>query len=394
MEIRPLRASEMEQAVALDREAFHTPPERSASFAAGDPEAILGAFDAGRLVGIGGAYRMAQVFGGRAVPTGGVHSMAVAPAARGSGVGRAILAALLRAMRERGEAITTLFPATTRFYRAMGYELAGSTAFRRVAPRALERLPRPTAARLRPLAPAEVPSLSECYAHVARETNGFVARPPRWWELARDSFWRGRALFAAHDAGGRITGYLVYRPFEGELTHLGGPFRLALDEILWCDRDAGLALGGLLASWAPQVEAISYRSTAEDPWLLLLPEQELGLVAEVRWMSRLLDPAAAVDARGFAAGLDAEAHLELEDAALPENSGRFVLRVAQGRGRLERGGRGQVRLDANALAALYTGYASPHALARAGRLAAAPGAPLDALAAAFAGPPPWMLEQF
>jgi predicted acetyltransferase len=393
-EIRFLRAEELEEAWALDRDAFHAPAERRALFLRLDPARIFGAFDAGRLVGIAGAHAMQQYFGGRAVPMGGVHSVAVAPERRGRGLGRRLVAALLAAMRERGEPLATLFPATSRPYRAVGFELAGAMCWRRVAPRALERLPRAEGAEPMALAPAEIPSLADCYARVARATNGFLARPARWWEAARDALWGGRSVFAARDGAGRITGYVVYRQLEGEYTMLGGPFRLALDEILWCERDAGLALWGLLGSWLSQVDAILWRTTAEDPLLLLLPEQEIELVAEVRWMSRLVDPAAAVEARGFPEGLDAEAHLELADATLPANSGRYVLRVAKGRGALERGGRGDVRLDAGAFASLFTGWATPERLAQAGRLAGEPGASRAALAAAFAGPTPWMPDQF
>jgi predicted acetyltransferase len=212
--------------------------------------------------------------------------------------------------------------------------------------------------------------------------------------VRRDFLWAERSIFAALDAEGSVRGYVVYRPLEGQYTPLGGPFQLAIDEIVFCERDAGLALWRLLGSWLPQIEAILWRGTAEDPLLWLLPEQEVGLVAEVRWMSRLVDPAAAVAARGFAEGIEAEAHLELADPILPTNEGRYVLRVAKARGELAQGGRGDVRLDAGAFASLFTGYATPEVLARAGRLAGEPGASRAALAAAFAGPTPFMLEQF
>jgi predicted acetyltransferase len=401
-EIRVLRAEDLEAAWTLDRDAFHTPAERREPFLRLDPARMVGAFAGRRLVGIAAAHAMQQYFGGRAVPMGGVHSVAVAPDRRGRGLGGRLLVDLLAAMRERGEALSVLFPATSRPYRAVGYELAGATCWRRVAPRALEALPRPEHAETIPIAADEIPRLAECHAAVAHGTNGFLARSARWWEAARDSLWAGRSVFAARDAAGRIGGYVVYRQLEGEYTSLGGPFRLAVDEILWRDRDAGLALWRLLGSWAPQVETILWRGTAEEPLLLLLPEQELGLVAEVRWMARLVDPAAAVEARGFPEGLDAEAQVELDDAALPANSGRYVLRVAKGRGALERGGRGDLRLDAGALAALFTGWATPERLGQAGRLlgdaaasrAALAAASRAALAAAFAGPTPWMLEQF
>jgi len=393
-ELRPLRAGELEEAWELDRECFHTPPERREAFLALDPARLVGAFEGVRLVGMVGVHALAQYFGGRAVPMGGVHTVAVAPHRRGEGLGRRLLAEALAGMRERGEALSTLFPATTRLYRAQGFELAGATVWRRIAPRDLDPLPRPAGARLREVAPAEIPRLAACHAELAAATNGFVARAPAFWETAGARHWPGRRIFAAEDARGRITGYAVYRALEGELGAIGGPFRIAVDEILWTERDAGLALWRLLGSWAPQVETIFWRGTAEDPLLLLLRDQELGFVAEVRWMSRLVDAAAAVAARGFADGLEAEAHLELADAALPANAGRWALRVAKGRGELVPGGRGDLRLDAGALAALFTGWATPDRLARAGRLAGEHRESRAALAAAFAGPTPWMPEMF
>jgi predicted acetyltransferase len=393
-ELRRLGRQDMEQAWVLDRDAFHTPEGRRESFLHLDPESFVGAFETGHLVGMVAAYSKQQYFGGRAVPMGGVHSVAVVPERRGRGLAKRLLAELMAGMRERGEALSTLFPSTTRPYRAVGYELAGTMCWRRVTPRTLETLARSPGARVRALAADEIPDLAACYAHVASRTNGFLLRSAAWWQQARDQLWAGRSVYAVASPEGRITGYVVYRQLDGEFSSLGGPFRLALDEILWSERDAGLALWGLLASWGPQVESILYRGTAEDPLLWLLPEQELELVAELRWVSRLVDPVAAVAARGFAPEIDAEAHLELADPALPANQGRFVLRVAKGRGELAAGGRGDLRLDAGAFASLFTGYATPAGLVRAGRLAGDSGASRSALAAAFAGPTPWMPDQF
>jgi predicted acetyltransferase len=393
-EIRALRRGELEAAWELERECLYTPLERRELFLTHEPERVVGAFAGDRLVGLAAARPMEQYFGGRAVPMGGVHSVAVAPDRRGRGLARRLLARLLADVRARGESISTLFPATSRPYRALGFDLAGAMCWRRVAPPVLETLPRAEGVALSPVAAEEIPGLARCYDEVARATNGFVARSRAWWEAARDHFWRGRSAFAARAVDGSALGYVVYRQLECEYTSLGGARRIAVDEILWRERGAGLALWRLLASWAPQIEAILWRGTAEDPLLLLLPEQEISLVAELRWMLRVVDPAAAVEARGFPEGLETEAHLEVADPALPENAGRFVLRVAKGRGALERGGRGDVRLDAGALASLYSGWATPERLAQAGRLSGEPGASRAALAAAFAGPTPWMPEQF
>lgn len=67
--------------------------------------------------------------------------------------------------------------------------------------------------------------------------------------------------------------------------------------------------------------------------------------------------------------------------------------MADGRGTVEKGGSGTLKLDARALAALYTGYLTAQELVAAGMLQAPP----EALAAAglvFAGPRPWLPDMF
>ena len=55
-----------------------------------------------------------------------------------------------------------------------------------------------------------------------------------------------------------------------------------------------------------------------------MPEQKARVRVEVRWMTRIVDAIAAVEARGFPQGLEGEAHLEILDPILPNQAGRFV----------------------------------------------------------------------
>jgi predicted acetyltransferase len=395
MELRSLRRSDLEAAAALDHDAFHTPAETRAVFVEWvDPARFVGAFDAGRLVGMAGVHGFGQFFGGRSVPMGGVTTVAVAPDRRGLGLGRQLSAALLPIMRERGEVLSTLYPATTSLYRRLGWELAGSHAWRQIAPRALERLPAPAGIRLRPSGDADLPARRACYERVARGVNGCLDRSDAWWERLRRHVLPQRSCFAAEDERGELVGYLVYRQLDGEYSGLGGPWRLACDDLVWTTRDAGLAVWRLLGSWASQVERVVFRGGPEDAALLLLPEQELQTLAEVRWLSRLVDAPAAIAARGYPEGLSAAVSIELDDPWLPANAGRFWLRVEKGEGRLEPGGPGETRLDVGALSSLYTGWATTAVLARAGRMSGGSTAARAALDAAFAGPTPWMLDEF
>lgn len=140
---------------------------------------------------------------------------------------------------------------------------------------------------------------------------------------------------------------------------------------------------------------VTYPAAPDDPLLVLLREHDTRPAGrEWRWMTRLVDAAGAVAARGYPDGLRATVELDLADAAAPWNAGRWVLEVDRGQGTLTAGGSGRVQVTAGTLASLYTGYANPLTLARLGLLGGARPADLEALAAIFGGPAPWMPDFF
>jgi predicted acetyltransferase len=393
MEIRSLRGDELEQAWELNHYAFNTSARHRELFLRWDPSRLVGAFESGRLVALTGGLDFGQFFGGRSVPMGGLSSVAVAPDRRGRGLAKQVIREVLRAMRERGEVISSLYPATTSLYRDLGWEVAGTTFVRRVASATLQSLPAPGAGRLRPGGVDEIDALRACYGQLARGVNGFVERSESWWGRLAHT-WKDRRVYVAEGDRGEVEGYLVYRQIDGAHSAFRGAWVLGVDDAVATTRDAALALWRLLGSWACQAEQIIYRGTAEDPLLLLLPEQSLEVMAEVRWMTRMVDAVGAVDARGFSPGVEVEVHLALRDPELSHNDGRFVLSVSKGRGRFEAGGRGAVTLDVGSFSALYTGWASTSLLARAGRIAGGTPEERAALDGAFVGPVPWMLDEF
>ncbi len=111
------------------------------------------------------------------------------------------------------------------------------------------------------------------------------------------------------------------------------------------------------------------------------------------YMLRVTHLGAALEARGWSPAVSGELHLEVDDDVVPGNAGRWRLRVEGGRAEVRPGGRGGLRLDVRALAALYSGFADPFALAAAERLAGPRGA-LETAAALFAGPAPALEDMF
>ena len=395
MEIRALRASELDAAFDLDADAFHQGEDKRAQFVRYfDPSRIVGAFEADRLIAMSSALEFGQYFGARSVPMGGLSAVAVVPDARGRGLGKQLIRGCMEAMRERGEVVSSLYPATTSLYRALGWELGGSLAILKAQASSLRGLARPESGRTRRLTEEDWPAVHAAYDGLASTVNGCLDRPPRWWE-AREFAWKDRDVYVFEGAGGALEGYLIYHQIDGEWSHLGGDFGIVVDEFVTLTRDAGLGLWGLLGSWAPQVDQISFRGATDASSLLLLPEQIFETLAELRWMTRVVDAAGAVAARGYPAGLDVEVALRLRDDIVVANDGDFVLTVQKGRGTLAaaQGGTGP-SIDVRGFSSLYTGWADTAMLGRAGLLFGGSSEQRAALDAAFAGNPPWMLDEF
>ena len=142
IEIRAPRDEEADAVFALCSEAFTSPPEREEPWRESKRmEDFLCAWSGEELVGTTEVMPGGQYFGGRSVPMGGVASVAVRPDQRGRGIAPRLLNRAVERMHEQRLVISTLHPATTRFYRGLGWEIGGEFGVRRVPTASLAALP-------------------------------------------------------------------------------------------------------------------------------------------------------------------------------------------------------------------------------------------------------------
>ena len=329
----------------------------------------------------------AQYFGGRRIAMTGVHAVAIAPEQRGSGVGRALLEESVRELaRPGGPPIACLYPATQPIYRAVGFEQAGSYTQYRVPIAALplgrheppvERLPSDTAAVAQQLGPI--------YARFARRQNGFVDRSEWFWRRQVDPLnGESRAVYAVREQGA-ITGYTTLRRRWQVAGHNSMGHDVLCREMVAETPAALRRLLTLIADDRSLGQHLLITGPPNSVDAMLLVEQSATVDMQLRWMVRILDAAAALEARGYPPGLAATVGFEIEDDLVEGNRGRLSLEVSGGRGRATRGAASDrsISLDVRALAALFTGYLPAEELARAGLAAGAD----DALAAATACSP-------
>jgi predicted acetyltransferase len=389
--VRVLEESDLGDAFELDRQAFNQPKEKRERWLAhADAGRFHGVFVDERLVALTQVHAFGQFFGGRSVPMGGVASVATTPDQRGKGLATRALVSALGAMRERGEVISALFPASTQLYRKLGWETGGLYAFWRMPTAALLRLPAAPEKRVRRVGAEDLPLLKQCYARYARGVNGLLDRSDTLWSW-RPNWEEDVYAFASLDENGDVDGYVYYHQKNRSN---GFDYWLDVRDAIAENEAATRALWRLVGTSATQAEYLQFPGAQQHPLLLLLPDPRREPAGQMHWMLRLVDAAGAIRERGFPPGLSARVELEIADETCAWNAGRYVLDVADGRGQLEKGGRGRVRLGVGALASLYTGFTSTQALATIGRLEGGDAADRAALDAAFAGPAPYLLDEF
>ncbi len=351
-------------------------------------ERMLGAYDDGRLVGRLSIMPFGQFFGGRAVPAGGIGAVVVAPEYRSRGLGTALLDSAVARMRERGEVVSPLGPATMWVYRKCGWEIAGDQSVRVVPTVDLDRLPAPDL-RERPAGERDHDAIRKVYNSAALARPGMLARPAwMWHEHLRDE--PHRYVYVV-ERQRRLDGYVIYRQVKDR-----GPngYSLVLEDLAATDWEVESVLWRHLGAHQAQAREVRVHGLALDALALHLPEQRIRVVWDHRWMLRIVDAPGAIAARGYPLGLSLSVPLTIDDPRANGHGGDWVLDVAEGKAALSRGSGGGPSISINGLAALYSGYASARTLLAAGQLAGATAEQIAALDAAFSGPRPGMNDDF
>lgn len=355
---------------------------------AGLADRMIGAYDKGRLVGRLSIMPFGQFFGGRPVPAGGIGDVVVAPEYRSRGLGTALLDAALKRMRERGEVVSPLGPATMWVYRKCGWEIAGDQSVRVVPTVDLDRLSFGEYQE-RPATERDHDAMRKVYINAALARPGMLARPAWMWEdhLRAEPH---RYIYVVERAG-RLDGYVVYRQFKDR-----GPsgYSLVLEDLAADSWEAESVLWRHLGAHQAQAREVRVQGLPLDALALHLPEQRIRVIWDHRWMLRIVDAPRALAARGYPLGLTVSVPLTIDDPRGAWHHGDWVLDVADGKGELRRGSGGGASVSINGLAALYSGYASARTLLAAGLLTRANAEQIAALDAAFSGPRPAMNDDF
>jgi predicted acetyltransferase len=460
LEIRPFGpADDVEAELDLRRRAFGPVPAADrprwiASVQASiDAGQLFGVFDGSRLAASARYFDLRQWWQGRSMPMAGVAGVKVAPEERGRGVGRALMLELLAIMAGRGYPLSTLFPATARLYRGLGWEIAGGK-YEAVLPAGElatllppDRLAAGQGAPGLPAAGQDAPGLPAAgqdapglpatgqdapgLPATGQDAPGLLAAgrgaagPVSAPGVRRATAGDGAAVVAAlgvvhetlresgpstetpdlvsawlddHDRFSYLAedGFLSYR-WADRHSPMGG-HQLKVDYLAAASAGTARAFWKILSSHAPHADTIRACLPPGDAIEWLTREPVVATRRRDPWMLRVIDARAAIAARGYPAAVAISAQLELADEVRPGNSGRWALEIGGGAGKLTPaagGNRGPaaLRLGPRGLAALFAG--APVGTLRRTGLATGGGPATDAeLDSAFGCGQAFMLFEF
>lgn len=366
---------------------------------------LVGAYRDGRLVGGMRVYDFFMCVRGASVFTGGIGSVAVGFEHKRRGVARDLVCGFLDEYRERGAALSLLYPFRPDFYTKLGFGYGSKMNQYRIA---LDALPAHGAREhVRQLGPGDLAAFLAVYARVADRTNGLLRREVWRAELrlAGDAF----RTFGYVDAQG-LGGYLTV---EIKLGKNGSMNRneLYLHELIYETPAALAALLAFARSLRDQFATLIVNTQDPDFHFVPLdprngsdrslypPVYHETNAQGVGVMYRLLDVARLVDAlAGCEFGdLAGTVRIDLADAVLPANAGAYTVRFAAGRAQLaERGATPDVdvAIDVADLSALVMGSVRLRSLVAYGRALVSKPHWLRPLDAAFDTAAPVCLTRF
>ena len=394
VEIREVQVDELPAAWELGRLAFGSGPR---PVSPPEPAAVpgslrYGAFDAdGRLLGSAIDRHQEQWWSGRRVASADVAGVAVLPEARGRGVARALLVELLRGARERGAAVSALYPTVAAPYRSCGWEATGVLRTVELATAALPRhRPSPDLS-VRPGEPADLPAVAQLYQQVARYRCGMLTRDGALFDRPADALPEWLDGLTLVEDGGRLVGYAAWQRGSG----YDASGVLTVHDLLATTGAAARELVGVLASWQSVAPTLRLRLLAHDAVAAHLPLERAREYRQQVWMHRPVDVVRAVESRGWPPYIRGTVDFAVDDPHAPWNTGAWRLEVADGAAELRRSTEEPaLHLHVRGFGLLYSGVAQAVTVAGAGLLRCAAGQHPAALDLLGAGPAAQLLNYF
>jgi predicted acetyltransferase len=333
IEIRPARPSDFDELMRVSALAFGEhldPKETELERLVFEVDRSVAAFDGPSMVGESIAASFELTVPGRALPTAGITSVAVAPTHRRRGVMTALMRRQLDDVRGRDEPLAALYASETAIYGRFGFGLASF--------KTLLEIERPYTAFGAPgheSRSVRLISLDEAlgaypgvYEALRPHQPGFHDRTEAWWkyrfadlESEREGF--TPYFYALCEGPEGPDGYVVYRT-KSDWSKGYANGTLEVIELMAKSSDAYAALWRYCFDADLMARTVAWLRRMDEPLVHMLAEpRRLRVTVQDGLWVRLVDVPTALAGRRYTA--DERLVLEVKDAFCPWNEGRYEL---------------------------------------------------------------------
>jgi predicted acetyltransferase len=392
LDIGVLRSDERPQFIDLMVQAFAFPHEDADPWLdSAGADQLRGLREDGELKGGLMHVPMGLYIGGRSVPMVGIAGVAIRLDARRRGLAAKLMRATLQELHQQGVALSTLYASTYALYQSVGYDVAATCYRGHVDPRLLPGDGRGGSVEMLSAANrAEVEATWRAHHASGLGPDCAIDRGPYLWERLLGERRGNRATgVVVRGDDGQIAGWVSYRTEPGNDRH-----RVRVQDLFASEPWAVRRVWAALADLSAMATEVDFATAADDPFLLALAQPRFDVRLYDYLLLRVVDPVAAVAARGFVGVADSSVEFHLTDPDLPQNSGTWRLEVRAGRGRLTPGANAELALDARAFACLYAGIGDAGPIYLSGRQIRGPRATQNRLAAMLATRGRWLVDAF
>ncbi|MET7417426.1 GNAT family N-acetyltransferase [Dactylosporangium sp. NPDC005555] len=329
----------------------------------------------GQIVGTAGVFTRDLTVPGAVIPAAHVTGVSVAATHTRKGLLRRMMTGQLTGVPE---AVAVLWASEGRIYQRFGYGLASQNVTLRADRRevAIRGTAGTGTGTLRAAVPSEArKELSEVYDRALAGRPGWSSRDETWWthltsdpEKRREGHTATRAVLYS-DQSGIVQGYTQYR-IKNDWDDNGPKGEVNVVELVAVTPDAAAALWRFLLGVDLTRSVVKGLSGVDEEIFHLVEEPRRlgGKVGDGLWV-RIVDLPRALTSRKYAAPVDVV--LEVTDALLPANAGRWRLRAGAGGALVNcspTDAPADLTCDVTELGAAYLGGTKLGALAATGRV--------------------------
>lgn len=314
-------------------------------------------------------------FGGRSVPAANIAHVAIQPEFRGGGLAAEILDLSCEDARRDGAILASLFASTRPVYRRAGFNLAGHEMVYEAETSELYKIRQELRSRRVPLEDARG-VLEPIYRAACVGQSGLLDR--------HDAHWNAHFNTAAS-----VPSVFVFGDDEGyALLDTSKPGLIEIRDWAAINGAAARQILKFVGTFSTVFEKARWHGAPQDALVFAMPDKGWRLIHQEEFLIRVLDPASALSARGYACP-DTELTLAVDGVAqrISIRSGRATTLP----GAVDGGN--VLSVQASHFASLYSGFRSASFLHRAGVVDGDP----ETVALGdkvFAGPAPWVAEHF